>query len=84
MSLNHVALQSQRGGGARGLHVDANAGLDVSVRGQRPRRARGVDYFAAATAADGVSPLQCSGCGLIGKHRTPAACIAALRDKLAR
>ncbi len=47
---------------------------------QKPQKPR---PLAAARAEDQIPPGTCRRCGFVGNHPTAAACISALRDRLA-
>jgi hypothetical protein len=61
------------------MAVDA-APVDVGARCRKPR----IKDLPPARRGEGVPPHMCLRCGIPGKHPTAAACIDALRDRLAR
>ena len=54
--------------------------VGVHAHGPKPR----VKELTPARRGEGIPPGQCLRCGIQGNHPTAAACIDALRDRLAR
>ena len=63
------------------MAADAALYLDRQVHGKRRQRPRALP---PARAVDALPAGTCWRCGVVGEHVTAAACIDALRERLAR